>query len=54
MAAGQTVSQGDEVLIVRGDEDELPMVAPRSGKVLSVAVKAGDAVEAGQVLATIA
>jgi biotin carboxyl carrier protein len=31
-----------------------PMVAPRDGMVTSLAVKAGDAVEAGRVLATIA
>lgn len=54
VAAGQMVSEGDEILIVQAMKMNMPVLAPRSGKVVSVAVKPGDAIELGQVLATIA
>jgi biotin carboxyl carrier protein len=54
VTVGQTVKQGDAVVVLEAMKMKSPMVAPREGKVARIAVKAGDAVEAGQVLATIA
>ncbi len=53
VSVGQSVNQGDKVVIIEAMKMKTPMVAPRAGKVASIAVKAGDAVEPGQVLATI-
>ena len=53
VAVGQAVSQGDEILIVQAMKMNMPILAPRAGKVLNVAVKPGDAIEPGQILATI-
>ena len=52
VAVGQAVSQGDEILIVQAMKMNMPILAPRAGKVLNVAVKPGDAIEPGQILAT--
>ena len=54
VAVGQVVRQGDTVVVLEAMKMNSPMVAPRAGTVVSLAVKAGDAVEAGRVLATIA
>ena len=51
---GQTVAAGDKVLVLEAMKMNSPMVAPCAGIVARIAVKAGDAVEPGQVLATIA
>ena len=48
--AGQVVAQGDTVIVLEAMKMKSPMVAHRSGRVVVVAVKAGDRVEAGQVL----
>jgi biotin carboxyl carrier protein len=53
VAVGQTVAQGEKVLVLEAMKMNSPMIAPRAGKVASIAVKVGDAVEPGQVLATI-
>lgn len=50
---GQAVRQGEEIVVVQAMKMNTPMVAPRAGTVTGLAVKAGDAVQAGQVLATI-
>ncbi len=51
---GQAVNAGDKVMVLEAMKMNSPMVAPCSGTVANIAVKAGDAVEPGQVLATIA
>jgi glutaconyl-CoA/methylmalonyl-CoA decarboxylase subunit gamma len=51
--AGQRVNVGDTVVVLEAMKMKSHMVAPRAGTVVSLAVKAGDAVEAGHVLATI-
>ncbi len=50
---GQDVTQGDKVVVIEAMKMKTPMVAHRAGKVVAIAVKAGDAVEAGQVLITL-
>lgn len=52
-SAGQKVSRGDAVLIVEAMKMEIPVVAPEDGTVASIDVAVGDAVEAGQTLATL-
>ncbi len=50
---GATVSKGDTVITLESMKMEIPMVAPQDGTVASIDVAAGDAVEAGKVLATL-
>jgi biotin carboxyl carrier protein len=50
---GQDVVQGQAVVTLEAMKMKMPMVAPRAGKVTRVAVRAGEAVEAGHVLVTI-
>ena len=52
-SVGQKVSRGDAVLIVEAMKMEIPGVAPEDGTVASIDVAVGDAVEAGQTLATL-
>ena len=52
-SVGQKVSRGDAVLIVEAMKMEIPVVAPEDGTVASIVVAVGDAVEAGQTLATL-
>ena len=54
VALGQAVNAGDTVAVVEAMKMKTPMVARISGKVKSIAVKAGDPIEPGQVLLTIA
>lgn len=54
VAVGQMVRQGEEIVIVQAMKMNTPMVAPRAGRVAAIAVKPGEPVVAGQVLATIA
>jgi biotin carboxyl carrier protein len=51
---GQAVSPGDKVVVLDAMKMKTPMFAPIAGKVTSIAVRVGQAVEVGQVLATIA
>jgi biotin carboxyl carrier protein len=53
VSVGQAVKQGDRVLVLEAMKMKSPMIAPCSGNVVSIAVKVGDAVEPGQVLASI-
>ncbi len=48
---GQSVAAGDKLFMLEAMKMETPLLAPASGKVLEVLVKAGDRVEVGQVLA---
>lgn len=52
-SVGQKVSRGDAVLIVEAMKMEIPVVAPEDGTVASIDVAVGDAIEAGQTLATL-
>ena len=47
---GDTVNEGDEVIILEAMKMELPVVADTSGTVKEVKCKKGDAVEAEAVL----
>ena len=52
-AEGQTVTEGDELLILESMKMEIPVLATRSGVVKSLPVAEGEAVAEGQVLAII-
>ncbi len=54
VSVGQAVSPGDKVVIIEAMKMKTPMIAHRAGTVTAVAVKAGEAVEAGQVLVSLA
>lgn len=49
---GATVKSGDPIIIVEAMKMEIPVVAPQDGTVASIDVAVGDAVESGDVLAT--
>ena len=51
---GQTVSAGDTVAVVEAMKMKTPMIAHRAGTVTVIAVKAGEAVDAGQLLISLA
>ena len=51
-AAGTAVKKGDTVLVLEIMKMETPVVAPEDGTVASIDVSAGQAVEAGALLAT--
>jgi biotin carboxyl carrier protein len=51
---GQQVSEGDRIAELEAMKMKVPVMASRSGQVTKIRVAAGDAVEAGQVLLTIA
>ena len=50
---GQAVKAGDPVVIIEAMKMEIPVVAPQDGTVASIDVAVGDAVDAGQTLATL-
>ncbi len=50
---GQAVKAGDNILVLEAMKMEIPVVAPQDGTVASIDVSAGDAVENGDVLATL-
>ena len=52
-SVGQAVKKGDTVITLESMKMEIPMVAPEDGTVASIDVAAGDAVEAGAVLASL-
>ena len=51
-SVGQQVKAGDTVIIIEALKMEIPVVAPQDGTVASINVSAGDAIDAGVVLAT--
>jgi biotin carboxyl carrier protein len=53
VSVGQAVNQGDSVVVLEAMKMRSPMIAPRAGTVTRIAVKPGEAVEAGQLLVTI-
>lgn len=54
VTVGQTIAEGDRVAVVEAMKMKTPIHAQAGGTVTSIAVKPGDAVEAGSVLMTIA
>jgi biotin carboxyl carrier protein len=50
---GQSVNEGDKIIELEAMKMKVPVVANRSGQVSRILVAVGDAVESGQVLATI-
>ena len=50
---GDAVKKGDPVVVIESMKMEINCVAPQDGTVASIDVNAGDAVEAGTVLATL-
>jgi biotin carboxyl carrier protein len=53
VTVGQEVKEGDKIATLEAMKMKTVVSAHRSGKVSNIAVKAGDGVEAGQVLLTI-
>ena len=53
IAAGATIEEDDEILVIEAMKMETPMYAPCSGKVSGIHVKEGDKVEEGQLIATV-
>ena len=51
-SVGQAVKAGDNIIILESMKMEIPVVAPQDGTIASIDVKTGDAVENGDVLAT--
>ena len=51
-SAGQAVKAGDPIVILEAMKMEIPVVAPEDGTVAGINVSVGDAVESGDVLAT--
>ena len=51
-APGTAVKRGEPILILEVMKMETPVVAPQDGTVASIEVAVGDAIEAGQLLAT--
>ena len=49
-AVGESVTTGDELLILESMKMEIPLVAPRAGKVSEIRVKREDAVREGDVV----
>ena len=52
-SVGQAVKKGDPIVILEAMKMEIPVVAPQDGTVASIEVAVGDAVDAGQTLATL-
>ena len=50
--AGTAVKTGDAIIILEAMKMEIPVVAPQDGTVASINVSVGDAIENGDVLAT--
>ena len=53
VSVGQAVNEGDKLVSLEAMKMVTHVVAKRGGKVISIAVKPGDPVDAGQVLLTI-
>ena len=51
-AAGKAVKTGDTIIILEAMKMEIPVVAPQDGTIASINVSVGDAIENGDVLAT--
>jgi biotin carboxyl carrier protein len=51
-SVGQTLKAGDPIIVLEAMKMEIPVVAPQDGTLASIEVASGDAVENGQLLAT--
>lgn len=51
--AGASVAAGDVVMILESMKMEIPVEAPKAGRLASLTVAEGDSVKEGQVLATL-
>lgn len=52
-AVGDTLAEGDEILIFESMKMEIPALAPAAGKLVELKVAEGDAVEEGDVVAVV-
>lgn len=52
-SVGQLVKRGDAIVVIEAMKMEIPVVAPEDGTVVSIDVAVGDAIEAGETLATL-
>ncbi len=50
---GDSVSEGDEVIILESMKMEIPLESPIAGKVTEIKVEEGQAVDEGQVVAIV-
>jgi acetyl-CoA carboxylase biotin carboxyl carrier protein len=53
VAVGDSVEEDDTIVLLESMKMEIPVAAPRKGKVASIDVKEGQAVAEGQVVATL-
>ena len=53
VAVGARVAEGDTIMLIESMKMEIPVMAPRSCKLLRVLVREGDPVSEGQVVAEI-
>ncbi|NJM10779.1 MAG: oxaloacetate decarboxylase, partial [Synechococcaceae cyanobacterium SM1_2_3] len=53
VSVGQVINEGDKLVSLEAMKMVTHVIARRGGKVISIAIKAGDPVDAGQVLLTI-
>ena len=53
VSEGASVTQGEELVVIESMKVEIPVSAPRAGRVSMIAVAAGAQVQAGDVLLTI-
>jgi len=53
VAEGDTVSEGQEMLLVEMDKAETPLPSPVAGKVVELVAAAGETVDVGALLARI-
>ena len=52
-APGTRVAEGDPILLIECMKMEIPLVAPRAGKIAAIHVGEGDSVAEGQAAATL-
>jgi biotin carboxyl carrier protein len=50
VSAGQSVSEGEVLVVLESMKTEIPVLAPRSGTVLEVTVSEGGSVKEGDVI----
>jgi acetyl-CoA carboxylase biotin carboxyl carrier protein len=53
VAAGDVVAEGDTLIVLESMKMEIPVTAPRAGRVAEITVKEGDQVSEDQVVAVL-